>query len=169
MKALVVGADGIIGSELIQALRERGDDVHGTTRRSGARDGKTVFIDLADPDLDVRLLPRADVALFCAAITSFAACRQNADLARRVNVTAPAALARLLVAAGGRVVLLSTSAVFDWAIPHVRADRAPCPATVYGALKAEAEKEFLALGNAASVLRIQQGAHAAIQALHPLD
>lgn len=156
MKALVVGADGIIGSELVRALCERGDDVYGTTRRSGTQEGRTIFIDLADPDFGGASLPPVDVALFCAAITSFAACRQDRDLARRVNVIAPAALARLLVTTGARVVLLSTSAVFDWTTPHTRADRAPCPTTVYGTLKAEAEGQFVALGHAASVLRFSK-------------
>ena len=47
-------------------------------------------------------LPEADIAFFCAAITSFAACRTNEALARQVNVTSPLLLARRLVAAGNK-------------------------------------------------------------------
>lgn len=156
MKTLVIGADSVIGSELYRALRERGDTVQGTTRRSTARERNTIFMDLAQPNLDARSLPRVDVAIFCAAIAGFAACRQDSDLARRINVTAPAALANSLVDAGAHVILLSTSAVFDWTTPHVRADCIPCPVTVYGTLKAEAESEFLKMGNAASVIRFSK-------------
>jgi dTDP-4-dehydrorhamnose reductase len=74
--------------------------------------------------------------------------------ARQVNVTAPTVLARRLVAVGTRVVLLSTSAIFDWHSPHVQASCPPCPITVYGKLKAEAEAAFFAFGAAASILRL---------------
>jgi dTDP-4-dehydrorhamnose reductase len=52
--------------------------------------------------------------------------------------------------------LLSTGAVFDWSTPHVRAESPTRPVTVYGELKAEAEKEFLALGNTASIVRFSK-------------
>ena len=156
MKALIVGADGDIGSELSRVLSKRGDEVYGTTRRPVAQTGKNIFFDLADSDPNAVVLPPVDVAVFCAAIASFAECRRDRDRAHRVNVSAPVALARRLTAAGARVVLLSTGAVFDWSMPHVRADRPPCPVTVYGALKAEAESEFLALGNAASIIRFSK-------------
>ena len=156
MKVLVVGGDGVIGANLIRALSRRGDDVVATTRRPAARRDNAIFVDLAASELDAGAMPQADVAIFCAAVTSFAACRQNPDLARRINVTAPKTLARALVAGGARVILLSTSAVFDWTSPNVPADRAPCAGTVYGAQKAEAEAEFFALGSAASVIRFSK-------------
>jgi dTDP-4-dehydrorhamnose reductase len=154
MKALVIGGDGTIGSALTKALVSRGDTVCKTTRRSALAERNATQLDLASFDVDALRLPEADVAFFCAAITSFAACRTNEGLARQVNVTTPALLARRLVAEGTRVVLLSTSAIFDWRSPHVRASRPPCPVTVYGKLKAEAETAFSAFGAAASILRL---------------
>ena len=154
MKALVIGGDGSIGSALTKALLSRGDTVCQTTRRSVLAERNAIQLDLASFDIDALRLPEADVAFFCAAITSFAACRTNEGLARPVNVTSPALLARRLVAAGTRVVLLSTSAVFDWRSPHVRSSWPPCPVTVYGKLKAEAETAFSAFGAAASILRL---------------
>ena len=41
-----------------------------------------IQLDLASFDVDALRLPKADVAFFCAAITSFAACRTNKGLAR---------------------------------------------------------------------------------------
>src|SRR5215467_11081115 len=93
---------------------------------------------------------------FCAAITGFAACRNDRELAERVNFSAPSVLARRLVGAGSRVVFLSSNAVFDWREPHVPANREPRPVTEYGHFKAKAEKEFSALGSAASILRLSK-------------
>jgi len=153
MKTIVVGADGVIGRALAVALASQGHFVCATTRRpTPNRCG--VHLDLSSFDVDAIQLPEADIAFFCAAITGFAACRANEALARQVNVTAPILLARRLVAAGTRVVLLSTSAVFDWRTPHVQASCRPCPVTVYGKLKAEAETAFSVFGAAASILRL---------------
>jgi len=154
MTSLIIGGDSTIGSALADALASQGDTVYATTRRASAAGKNTLHLDLATSDLNAVTLPPADIAFFCAAITGFAACRTNEPLARQVNVTGPILLARRLVAAGTRVVLLSTSAVFDWRVPNVAANRSPCPITVYGKLKAEAEKAFIAFGRAAPILRL---------------
>lgn len=154
MRAIVLGADGQIGRALAKALQRRNAVVLSTTRRTTPHSSSRLRIDLADPDLHETALPEADVAYFCAAMTGFAACRRNRDLAHRVNVAAPSALARRLAAKGTRVVLLSTNAVFNLQTPQVPAATRPSPRTIYGALKAEAEALFAALGTAASILRL---------------
>ncbi len=156
MRVLVVGVDGGIGGALAAALRRRGDTVFGTTRRPGAPAQEIVVLDLAGSDVDTVALPRTDIAVFCAAMTGLAECRKDSELARRVNTTGPARLARRLIAQGARVLLLSTNAVYDWQTPCVPASRPPCPLTVYGQLKAEAEAEFSAFGTAAIVLRLSK-------------
>jgi dTDP-4-dehydrorhamnose reductase len=154
MKAIVLGADGTVGSALSSALEQRGDTVYGTTRRRTLVGAKRPFLDLAVEDAASASLPDADVAFFCAAIVSYAECRQNPVLARRVNVTNPAVLARRLIENGSRVVLLSTNAVFNGQEPAVRAERPPCPTTIYGELAADAERQFSAFGKAASIARL---------------
>jgi dTDP-4-dehydrorhamnose reductase len=154
MKAIVIGGDSKIGNALATAIKSRGDFVCSTTRRSKSGNPRALHLDLTSPSIHAASLPGADIAFFCAAITGFAACRKNETLARQVNVTSPVLLARRLVAAGTRVVLLSTSAVFDWRSPHVRASCPPCPVTIYGNLKAETETAFSAFGAAASILRL---------------
>jgi dTDP-4-dehydrorhamnose reductase len=153
MRSIVIGADGVVGGALLQALKRRGDIVYGTTRRSSRVTEFMQVVDLAASNIDEVVLPAADIAYFCAAITSFSECRNNPILAHKVNVTGPVSIAGRLVAAGTRVVLLSTSAVYDWRLPHVPATYPPCPTTVYGELKAEAEKAFAALGARASIVR----------------
>jgi dTDP-4-dehydrorhamnose reductase len=156
MRVLIIGGDSTIGSALKQALASRRDSVCFTTRRPVTAGDNALQLDLASFDVGAAQLPKTDIAFFCAAITGFSACRKNIELARQINVTATTLLARRLVAAGSKVVLLSSSAVFDWRIPHVQASRPPCPTTVYGQLKAEAEKAFSALGPAASILRLSK-------------
>ncbi len=156
MRALVAGVDGGIGTALVGALRRRGDTVLGTTRRPGPHGAGLFTLDLASADVDIVALPEADIAFFCAAMTGLAECRKDPELARSVNAAGPAHLARRLVAQGMRVLLLSTNAVYDWQTPCVPASRPPCPLTIYGQLKAEAEAEFAALGAAATTLRLSK-------------
>jgi dTDP-4-dehydrorhamnose reductase len=154
MRVIVIGADGNIGSALTAALSSQGHVVYSTTRRPLPAEGNALHLDLTSFDVDTLQLPAVDIAFFCAAITGFSACRNDEALARIVNVTAPIILARRLVISGTKVVLLSTSSVFDGRVPHVPASRTPRPLSVYGKLKAEAEKAFSTFGTTASILRL---------------
>ena len=156
MRALIIGIDGTIGRALGDALAADGATVYGTTRReaSAAAGDRRIRLDLAAPNAADVPLPEVDVAVFCAAMARFADCREQPELTYRVNVATPLPLARRIVAAGARIVLLSTSAVFDGSLPHRREDDVACPTTAYGRLKAEAEAGFLGLGAAAAVLRL---------------
>jgi dTDP-4-dehydrorhamnose reductase len=152
---LIVGIDSLIGASFAEALVALGTAVIGTTRRAQSSGlGARMVLDLAAVDAAHVQLPSVDVAVLCAAMARFADCREHPEVARRVNVSVPAVLAARLVRAGARVILLSTSAVFDCRSPRVPANRSASPKTAYGALKAEAEAAILALGTQASVLRL---------------
>jgi len=110
--------------------------------RSMLPQGNALHLDLASSDGETPRLPQVHIAFLCAAITGFAACQNDRQLAERVNFSAPSVLARRLVEAGSRVVFLSSNAVFDWSEPHVPARREPHPVTEYGHFKAKAEKEL---------------------------
>jgi dTDP-4-dehydrorhamnose reductase len=151
LRILIIGGDGTIGRALRRYLSAAGHDVMATTRHRDRVSPTTSFLDMAESH---GALPSADVAVICAAMTRFSDCRNLPELARRVNVTAPVALCRDLVARGSRVIFLSTSAVFDCLSPHVKESHPPAPRSVYGRLKAEAEGGVLALGAKATVLRL---------------
>lgn len=154
-RILIVGVDGAIGAALAQSLTSAGHAVCGTTRRErSAAPGKRIRLDLAAPDAAEARLPPADVVIFCAAMARFADCREQPELTQRVNITAPAAIARRFAAAGSQVVILSTSAVFDGHTPRVAAGEPRAPASAYGSQKAEIEAAILALGGSASVVRL---------------
>lgn len=156
MKALVIGADGGIGRALVNELGTRGYLVTGTTRRAGNVSAYNHYLDLSDQHIAEAPLPSADVAFFCAAMANFADCRRDPALAYRVNVLGPLTIARRLAAAGTRLVLLSTNAVFDGGTPLVSASNPPCPVSVYGNVKAKAESEMLTLGPVVSILRLSK-------------
>jgi dTDP-4-dehydrorhamnose reductase len=152
LRCLIVGADGTFGAALARSLRRAGREVIATTRRAdlAAADG-AFYLDLADK---LPSMPETDIAIICAAMSRFEDCRRHPDLAHRVNVTAPLALARSLTQTGARVLLLSTSAVFDCRKPHISESERPMPRSAYGRLKAEAESRLLDLGSPVSVLRL---------------
>jgi dTDP-4-dehydrorhamnose reductase len=148
---LIIGADGTVGRALKQYLAAAGHDVIVTTRHRDRVNDATIFLDMAAPHSS---FPPVDIAVICAAMTRFSDCRNLSQLARQVNVTAPVALSRDLASRGTRVILLSTSAVFDCLSPHVKGSHRRAPRSIYGRLKAEAEEGVLALGDNATVLRL---------------
>jgi dTDP-4-dehydrorhamnose reductase len=154
MRALVIGGDSVVGAALVRALTQRGDTVYATTRRRNTVNGDSLHLDLADDGIETVPLPVTDIAFFCAAVSGFAVCRNDPVLARRVNVEGTGKLARRLTRQGVYSVLLSSTAVFDFQRPRVPADAPLRPLTMLGQIKAEAERTFLALGQAASVLRL---------------
>ena len=158
MRVSVIGADGAIGSALALALRMGNHEVVGTTRRPNhANLPEKMLLDLS---LEMPAsLPQADIAVICAAMSRFAECREQPALAHRVNVEGPMQIAERQLSQGGRVLLLSTSAVFDCRKPLRKADDARSPRSVYGRLKAEAEAGLAKMGQGTAVLRLTKVLH----------
>jgi dTDP-4-dehydrorhamnose reductase len=145
LRVIVVGADGVIGKALCGQLVRRGHRVIGTTRRAAqSSSDDRLFVDMSASSLPK--LPDADVAIICAAMSRFADCRRDPELAHRVNVAARLTLARDVTRSGGRALMLSSSAVFDCSRPHMNADAPTAPRSVYGTLLAEAEAGILDMG-----------------------
>ena len=142
--ALIVGG-GLIGGAFAAHLRDHGL----TVRQLTCRD-----LDLADDPSCWPGLPVADTALLSAAVTSMAACANDPEGSRRVNVAGAVALAERLVGQGTHVTFLSSNQVFDGARPaRDRADP-PCPISEYGRQKAAAEAALLTLDGDIAVLRL---------------
>jgi len=94
-------------------------------------------------------------AVFVAGMTKLKQCEQNPELSNLVNNVAQVDLARSLLNNGcGRVVLVSSSRVFDGRSPNVPIDSPHCPNTVYGLHKAAAESGLMTLGSQAKILRL---------------
>jgi dTDP-4-dehydrorhamnose reductase len=155
-RALVVGGDGRIARALIPALEGSGYEVIATTRRATAPgDASRVALDLAEvARRGSAELPACDVAFVCAAVPSYAACRNDEASARAINADAPAAIARALCESEARLVLLSTNGVFDGEQAFRRAEDAPDGETAYGRSKADGEARVRAILPRAAVLRL---------------
>lgn len=150
----MLGRDGLLGAGLAASLTAHGQEVLGTSRRTGALPPGTQTLDLSG-DLTGWTPPQdLDTAFLCAAVTSLARCRQDPAQTFRVNVDNTLRAAERLLRTGAFVVFPSSNLVFDGERPLRRAEETPCPRTEYGRQKAEAEKRLLALGPGVAVVRL---------------
>ncbi len=138
MKALVVGADGLIGASLAESLRHAGHEVLGTTRRKQAGG---LMLDLAKAE-EFQVPPGVEIAFICAGIGSLVECAKSPEATARVNLVGTAYLARQLVERGGRVVYLSTNLVFDGSAPAAETSNPVRPCCEYGRQKAQLESRL---------------------------
>lgn len=148
MKVLVSGGRGLLGSNILPFLGERFDlavyDIDEWDITSPSR-GK----ELMD-------LHRPDVVLNLAAVTDVDGCEDREEMARQVNAQGAGVVAELCVAAGARLVHMSTDYVFDGTkgSPY-REDDEPRPASVYGRTKLAGERMVLGRLPGAAVVRTQ--------------
>src|SRR4051794_12599414 len=104
MTVLVTGATGFVGSRLVPALIEQGQDVRAMTRRPESYDGPgdPVAGDVSDPGSLARPLEGVDVAVYLVHSLDnddFAA--KDADAARAFGLAAAACGVRQIVFLGG--------------------------------------------------------------------
>ncbi|MBI2512061.1 MAG: SDR family oxidoreductase [Opitutae bacterium] len=153
MKILLTGASGLLGTAVARAAAAAGDEVVGVVGRwPGAVPGvaRLVSLDLAD-SAGVVALARAErphAILNCAAIAEPAACDAAPELAQRVNVELPAALAAVARELGARFVHVSSEQVFDGATPPYSIASPVSPLHRYGRQKAESEGRVLGAAEA---------------------
>lgn len=131
MRWLVVGANGMLGRDLVSALAGRGDQVVGVDRDE---------IDITDPAATTGLADGFDVVVNCAAYTAVDRAEEDEPAAFAVNAVGAANTARAAQAAGARLVHISTDYVFDGGASEPYAETAPMmPLSAYGRTKAAGE------------------------------
>lgn len=146
MKILLTGATGQIGYELQRSLQGLGEVV--------AVD--RAHMDLTDLD-QIRSVVRAvrpNLIVNPAAYTAVDKAESEPDLARAINVLAPAAMAEEAKALGAAMVQYSTDYVFDGSKTgaYIETDQ-PNPLSVYGRTKLEGELAVAAAGIPHLILR----------------
>jgi dTDP-4-dehydrorhamnose reductase len=143
VKAIVLGAAGQLGSELVRLIGEGS----GIAREE---------VSVTDQDaLDSLLKSRRPELVFnCAAYNAVDRAETERDLAFAINAEGPANVARVCARYGIRLVHFSTNFVFDGALdrPYVETD-VPAPLSAYGSSKLEGEKGVLDLLPEALVIR----------------
>ena len=143
MNALVLGAGGQLGSELVRLL---GPDAGVTHAEASITDRDSI-------DQLIRRR-RPEIVFNCAAYNAVDRAETEPDVAFAVNVEGPANVALACVRIGARLVHFSTNFVFDGTLdrPYVEAD-SPGPLSVYGSSKLEGEHRVLDVLPGALVIR----------------
>lgn len=130
MQWAVVGADGMLGQDLVENLTSRGERVLGVDRDT---------VDITDPAA-CAALDDADVVVNCAAYTAVDAAEDDEPAAFAINATGAANLARAARLSGARLVQISTDYVFDGLGTTPYPEDAPiAPRSAYGRTKAAGE------------------------------
>ena len=147
MRLLVTGAGGQLGHDVVAVGERCGDDVLAADR---------TVLDVTDRDGVLGLVTtwRPEVIVNCAAWTAVDACQADPERAHVDNALAVRWLAEGADRAGAHLVQVSTEYVFDGTSgrPYREWD-ATGPLSVYGASKLAGEREALALGASAAVVR----------------
>ena len=149
-KILIVGVDGLFGSNLFKILQEKGFQVYGTSRKK--KDSKFIYLDLNDIN-NLKIPQNIDIAFIFAAVTSLNECRNNPEISRRINVNAIFKLAKYLTKRNIKIILPSTNLVFSGNKAYNKIDDPTNPKTEYGKQKSKLESLILNLSPNHSVIR----------------
>lgn len=138
MRWIVVGAAGMLGTDLVNLLQERGQEVRGLDLPD---------IDITSADSLAAQLTSADTVVNCAAFTAVDAAEEAEDKAFLLNAVGPQLLARRCKEIGARLVHISTDYVFSGQAnaPYAE-DGALAPLGAYGRTKAAGEWALQASG-----------------------
>ena len=147
MRVAVVGANGQLGSDVVEVFRERGSEVFPLTH---------VDLELANPDSVATCLKSLapTVVVNTAAMHHVEQCEQQPEKAFAVNAIGVRNLAVVTKELGAVLIHVSTDYVFDGAKgqPYVEED-APVPLNVYGNSKLSGEQFVRTLNDKHFVLR----------------
>lgn len=144
MTTVVLGANGLLGSNVLTTVNDRGGSPVGTYHSE-----KPSF-DLPGHQLDIRETDRVatfldeinpDLVVNCAAMTDVDACEKNSDQAQAVNGEAPGVIARLCADRDIAFTHVSTDYVFNGEgdTPH-EIKASPNPIQEYGESKLAGER-----------------------------
>lgn len=144
MRILVLGANGLLGSNVLATTRDRGWNVSGTYHSEPpAVDVPLHQLDITDTAAvrEVVAETAPDWVVNCAAMTDVDACEEHPERAREVNAAAPKAIADLCASRSTPFLHVSTDYVFDGRSAERYSEDAPTnPLQEYGASKLAGER-----------------------------
>jgi dTDP-4-dehydrorhamnose reductase len=147
MRVIVIGAAGMLGSDLVAELRGRGDEVTALDIPE---------IDITDPTSVAMSLQEgaAEWCVNCAAYTAVDRAETEREKAYAVNAIGPGYLAKACEMAGIRLAHLSTDFVFDGDAQNPYQENHPTnPLGYYGVSKRDGEEAVLASHSSAVIFR----------------
>jgi dTDP-4-dehydrorhamnose reductase len=146
LRIVVTGKRGQLGRCLVRSLAAPEEPGEVTLAAAVDRDE----LDLGDREAVLRLFDGLaggppDLLVNAAAFTAVDGCESEPEIAMRVNGEAPGHLAELCLAAGTRLVHVSTDYVFEGLGGEPYSEQStPAPRSVYGRSKLEGEQRVLA-------------------------
>ena len=167
-RLIVVGASGVIGSALMRVALAAGRRAIGTGL---SRPGSTLVpFDMRRAPLRTIVpdLGPGDVVYLLAGYISAPWIFANPEAARELNLEASGRLTDEVIAAGARLVFMSTDAVFDGITGGYTETATPKPLNLYGRLKMAMEEHVLGANGSGIVARTgwnvawEKGAHCAV-------
>lgn len=131
MRWVITGANGMLGHDLMERVRQGGHEAIGLDLPE---------IDITDEASVARMIESADVIANVAAYTAVDAAEENENIAFTVNAVGPQILARHAKTIGARLIHISTDYVFggEDSEPYVE-DGVIAPKGAYGRTKAAGE------------------------------
>ncbi len=141
MKALVVGASGLVGGALVRVLERSGIEVVAASHSRVA--GGTIALDVCDASAVAQTLAatKPDVVFLTVNVLGGVdRCEEHPDEAYALNVEATRHVATSAAKHGATLVYYSTDYVFDGRSGPYGEDALPSPISVYGRSKLEAEQ-----------------------------
>ena len=144
MRILVIGANGLLGSNVVDASTRRGIDVASTVHTKNPEAPSPAYrLDIRDTNRFEELLETVSptAVINCAAMTDVDGCETAEQKAREVNACAPGELAEQCTRRDIDFVHVSTDYVFDGTAqsPYTE-DAEPNPIQVYGKTKLAGER-----------------------------
>jgi dTDP-4-dehydrorhamnose reductase len=158
MHLLVLGANGLLGSNVTTAARNRSWTVTGTYHsQQPTFDVSLHQLDITDTDAVRDIISKAapDWIVNCAAMTDVDGCEERPEQAREVNARAPGDIAAYCADRSIRLLHVSTDYVFDGAEKGTYDENASVnPIQEYGASKLAGERAVTDANTAALIARL---------------
>ena len=152
-RALIIGANGFLGSYAVRAATNEFEVVRGLR---SAHDRESVAIDIGDTGSVERAFEacKPNVVMLLAAMADIDRCEMQPDLAFAVNVRGAENVANACAKTGARLVFTSTAAVFDGRKRGYSEADPVSPLSVYGSTKVRAEAVVQALVPTVVIVRV---------------
>lgn len=132
LKIALTGADGLVGSRIIELLRQNFEFIP-LSQKS---------MDITDKDKVWQILKNLnfDFFLHLAAYTNVAEAEKNKELCFKINVEGTKNVFEAVETKGKKFIYISTDFVFDGTVPPYFEDSKPNPPGIYGQSKYQGEK-----------------------------
>lgn len=166
-KVLITGASGLLGSQLIQAFKDKKYEVLAIFNQKPeliVSDVEMVKGDISSQNEVMDLKNRIDASsliIHCAAITNIDLCEKDKNLCSAVNIGGTKNIRKLARQAGSKLIYVSTASVFDGQTGNYKETDNPNPTNHYNFSKVEGENIVLGYEKGIVVRMIPLGLHLA--------